>query len=70
MHFDVVIPTQDPALALASAHAWLKEIGEENATVKTENCCYCHSEPGTPPNMARDLETQGYAIYKLEGCPR
>jgi hypothetical protein len=68
MHFDVITPEKDPAKALAHARHWLESIGEKDATVNQENCCYCHSEPGAPEEMLKAIETNGYAIYKLEGC--
>ncbi|CAI8805947.1 DUF2024 family protein [Methylocaldum szegediense] len=70
MHFDVVLPENDPEKALACAREWLKSIGEEHAVVNAENCAYCHSEPQAPAEMQKDIETKGYAIYKMEGCPR
>ena len=69
MHFDVILPVNDPALALASAKDWLRSIGEDNASVNTGNCCFCHSEANAPPKMSQDIAQQGYAIYKMEGCP-
>lgn len=69
MHFDVIIAEKDPAQALACARDWLKRIGEGNAVVNQENCCYCHSEASAPTDMQTEIETSGYAIYKLEGCP-
>lgn len=70
MHFDVVLPENDPAKALQYARDWLRSIGEGDATVKAENCAYCHSEPNAPHEMQKEIENQGYSIFKLEGCPR
>ncbi|HYE35233.1 DUF2024 family protein [Methylocaldum sp.] len=70
MHFDVVLPENDPAKALQYAHDWLRSIGEEDAVVNAENCAYCHSEAHAPAEMQREIETLGYAVFKLEGCPR
>lgn len=69
MHFDVLLPVQDAALALQSAQAWLASIGEENASVSAQTCCFCHTEAAAPPALAEELQRQGYAIYKMEGCP-
>lgn len=38
IHFDVLLPVQDAALALQSAEAWLTSIGEENASVSAQTC--------------------------------
>lgn len=70
MHFDVVLPEQDTAKALAAARIWLASIGEPDAMVNPENCCYCHSEPAAPDAMQADIASRGFAIYKLEGCPK
>lgn len=70
LHFDVVLPTQDQGLALASARDWLGSIGEPDAEVRAESCAYCHSEPTAPPEMLEAIQARGYAIYKLEGCPK
>jgi hypothetical protein len=69
MHFDVVLDDQDQELALACAKKWLASIGHADATVTQENCCFCHSaEP--PPELRKQINEQGYGIYKLEGCPK
>lgn len=70
LHFDVVLKDKDPPQALAAARAWLASIGEPNAEVNAENCVFCHSLTSVPEDMRDALETQGYAIYKLEGCPK
>lgn len=70
IHFDVITAEKDPAKALAYARQWLQSIGEESATVSQENCCYCHSEQSAPDEMLKAIEAYGYAIYKLEGCPK
>ena len=69
MHFDVVVDEQDPLLALNYARAWLESIGQADATVTQENCCFCHSAEA-PPELRKQINEQGYAIYKLEGCPK
>ncbi len=70
MHFDVILPDKDPARALACARDWLKSIGEEDASLTQERCCYCHSENDAPQEIQSKIAEQGYAIYPLEGCPR
>jgi hypothetical protein len=70
LHFDVVIPEKDPALALTHAKDWLARIGEEGATVSQENCVYCHSETTAPDFIVEQIARRGYGIMKLEGCPR
>jgi hypothetical protein len=69
MHFDVVIDEQDQQKALNYAKEWLKTIGHEDATVVSENCYFCHSVEA-PPELRQQINEHGYAIYKLEGCPK
>lgn len=69
MHFDVVLDEQNPELALAYAKQWLQSIGHADATVNQENCCFCHSAEA-PPEMRNQINEQGFAIYKMEGCPK
>ena len=69
MHFDVVLDEKDPDKALRYARQWLNSIGQEEATVGQENCCFCHSTEA-PAELREQIDEQGYAIYKLEGCPK
>lgn len=69
MHFDVILPVNDSAQALASARDWLTSIGHAEAAVTAENCCFCHSEATAPEPMRNAIDSQGYAIFKMEGCP-
>jgi hypothetical protein len=69
MHFDVVLDEKDQEKALNYAKEWLQSIGHGDATVTQENCCFCHSAEA-PADLRQQIDTQGYAIYKLEGCPK
>lgn len=69
MHFDVVLDEKDAAKALNSAKTWLESIGVHDAVVTQENCLFCHSAEA-PPELRKQIDSQGYGIYKLEGCPK
>ncbi len=69
MHFDVVLDEQDQTKALNYAKAWLTSIGHPDASVTQENCAFCHSAEA-PPEIRREIDSQGYGIFKLEGCPK
>lgn len=69
MHFDVVLDDKDAEKALEYAKLWLKSIGEDQATVTQENCVFCHSTE-VSADFRKQIDVQGYAIYKLEGCPK
>ncbi|WP_434341348.1 DUF2024 family protein [Motilimonas cestriensis] len=68
LHFDVLLPTRDAELALTIAQKWLSEIGEEGAEIRSGGCSFCHSAASLP-EFDDTIKKQGYAIYKLEGCP-
>ena len=68
MHFDVILDDNNPEKALHYAKQWLNEIGEPDAQVSAKSCCFCHSTEASE-NLRREIDTRGYAIYKLEGCP-
>ncbi len=69
MHFDVILDVQGHDKALYYAKEWLASIGHADAVVSQENCSFCHSAEA-PPELREQIDSQGYAIYKLEGCPR
>ncbi|MDP3876427.1 MAG: DUF2024 family protein [Methylobacter sp.] len=69
LHFNVVLNEQDQQKALAYAKHWLASIGLDNAEVTPENCYFYHSIEA-PAALSVDIERQGYAIYKMEGCPK
>jgi hypothetical protein len=69
MHFDVVLDEQDQPKALAYAREWLTSIGHSDAIVTQENCTFCHSAEASA-ELRKQIDDQGYAIYKLEGCPK
>ncbi|CZF85035.1 DUF2024 family protein [Grimontia marina] len=68
MHFDVLLREKNDELAVKYAKAWLVEIGEADATVKSGNCAFCHTTADLP-EFDGEINEKGYAIYKLEGCP-
>lgn len=68
LHFDVVLDDKGVVKALAYAQSWLKSIGEEQAVVTQKNCTFYHSAK-VPAEIRKQIDEQGYAIYKLEGCP-
>lgn len=67
MHFDVIIDSQDEAQAMEAARSWLKKIGEASVEVKVKSCVFCHSV--SSQQLADVVAREGYAIYKLDGCP-
>jgi hypothetical protein len=69
LHFDVVLDEQDQQKALHYAKAWLKTIGHDEATGTSENCYFCHSVEALA-ELRQQINNQGYAIYKLAGCPK
>ena len=68
LHFDVVLNQHNAELALSYARQWLQSIGEGDAEVSQKTCIYCHSAEA-PMALRPDIERQGFAIIKMEGCP-
>ena len=69
MHFDVVLDENDQQKAIKCAKLWLSSIGQDDTTVTAENCYFCHSTEA-PPELRQQIDELGYAIYKMEGCPK
>jgi hypothetical protein len=69
LHFNVVLDEQDQQQALSYAKHWLSSIGLDDAVVTPENCYFYHSIEA-PATLRADIDRQGYAIYKMEGCPK
>lgn len=68
IHFDVVTDRRESEKAISFAKEWLESIGEETATVTTEECKFCHTQ-SVPDDMEIEIMTSGYFIAKMEGCP-
>ncbi|MGZ5051306.1 MAG: DUF2024 family protein [Methylobacter sp.] len=69
MHFNVVLDEQDQQKAITCAQHWLAGIGLPDAAVTPENCFFYHSLE-VPADMRAEIDKNGYAIYKMEGCPK
>ena len=69
MHFDVVLDEKNATKALGYAKTWLESIGVHDTVVTQENCVFCHSAEA-PSELLKQIDSQGYTIYKLEGCPK
>jgi hypothetical protein len=69
LHFNVVLDEQDQQQAMNYAKQWLAGIGLENAVVTPENCYFYHSVEA-PADLRAEIDKNGYAIYKMEGCPK
>ena len=70
IHFDVILEEQNQQKAIEYAQQWLESVGIDHANVSSGNCFFCHSLAEIPPELNEQLKALGYAIYKLEGCPR
>ncbi|MDX8403909.1 MAG: DUF2024 family protein [Mariprofundaceae bacterium] len=68
MHFDIFLSEKNATEAYAAARAWLAEIGETETKLTQEECRFCHSEMANP-DVTAVIDTQGYFILQMEGCP-
>jgi hypothetical protein len=69
LHFNVVLDEEDQQQAMLYAKHWLASIGLEDTVVTPENCYFYHSLE-VPAALRAEIDRQGYAIYKMEGCPK
>lgn len=69
LHFNVILDEDDQQQALGFAKQWLDSIDLEDAVVTPENCYFYHSLEA-PAAIRADIDKNGYAIYKMEGCPK
>lgn len=70
MHFDVfVLAGATKEQALDYGRQWLQSIGEPPTSLEQSRCNFCHSELANP-NVAKAIESQGFYILKMEGCPK
>lgn len=69
LHFNVILDEDDQQKALSFAKQWLTCINLEDAVVTPENCYFYHSLEA-PAALRADIDKNGYAIYKMEGCPK
>ncbi|MGR9106616.1 MAG: DUF2024 family protein [Gammaproteobacteria bacterium] len=69
LHFDVILAEPDQQRAVDSARHWLEFLGEKDARVSSETCCFCHTTSANP-EVQQEVHERGFAIYPLEGCPR
>ncbi len=69
MHFDVFVPAGTAnSTALQYGRQWLKSIREDSEALQQSLCNYCHSEIANP-DVERMVNTDGYFILQMEGCP-
>lgn len=69
IHFDVLLLSPSEASkAYEYAVKWLGDIGEKDAKLSQSRCTYCHSENASTAVIA-DIESNGFHILQMEGCP-
>ena len=69
LHFNGVLDEEDQQQAMRYAKHWLASIGLDDAVVTPQNCYFYHSLEA-PVALRAEIDRQGYAIYKMEGCPK
>ena len=68
MHFDIITDKKEVEKTISFAKEWLRSINEENATVTTQECKFCHTQ-SVPEDIEIEIMTNGYFVSKMEGCP-
>ena len=69
LHFNGVLDEEDQQQAMRYAKHWLASIGLDDAVITPQNCYFYHSLEA-PVALRAEIDRQGYAIYKMEGCPK
>lgn len=68
IHIDILMPEgKSVDDAIASGKEFLKSISEENATLTTKECGFCHIASATS-EQEKDVNEKGYSIIKMSGC--
>jgi len=68
IHFDVFMPKgKKEKDAVESAAIFLKTIGEDKAQITSKECSFCHIQQAKPEEE-KEINTNGYFIYKMAGC--
>ena len=69
MHFDVIVEASTPQeKAIEYGKEFLEQVDQGDQTMTQEECQFCHVQEA-PPIVAKDIESRGYFIQKMEGCP-
>jgi hypothetical protein len=69
MHFDVVVEANTPhEKAVTYGKKFLESVGEGEQRMTQEECQFCHIQQA-PAMIEADIQSSGYYIQKMEGCP-
>ena len=69
MHFDVVVEASTPhEKAIEYGREFLASVGQGEQKMTQEECQFCHVQDA-PEAVEQDIESKGYYIQKMEGCP-
>ena len=68
LHFEVICPLMDAAIALTYARTWLKDIGHRDAEINAQSITLSHQISPIPPELVSSLREKDWAIIGLEGC--
>lgn len=69
MHFDILAPDEisDLETIYAFGKKYLKSKNEEDSTLTSKECNFCHIEKATE-EIASSIKQKGYFIIEMEGC--
>lgn len=68
LHFDILVPNENVDHVPEYMAQWLHSIGVEVSELTQNRCSYCHSEQAND-EMIADIQSQGYYIIQMAGCP-
>lgn len=69
MHFDIIAPSEikDTSIIYTFGKEYLKTKNQEEQTLSSKECSFCHIETVTPQWEAA-IREKGYFIYEMENC--
>ena len=69
MHFDIIAPVEIEHARTIHAYGidYLKTKGQQDQTLSSKECKFCHIE-SLRPTWAKEIDEKGYFIIEMENC--
>ena len=69
MHFDIIAPEEikDTTIIYAYGREYLKTKGQEEQSLTSKECSFCHIET-VRPQCEAEIKQKGYFIIEMENC--
>ncbi|MBX3240263.1 MAG: DUF2024 family protein [Chitinophagaceae bacterium] len=69
MHFDIIVPSEikDTSIIYTFGKEYLKTKNQEEQTLSSKECSFCHIET-VRPQWEAAIREKGYFVYEMENC--